>query len=115
MLPKLLSPFTRKRRPEVVDEVAAMMAEAPAHSVAAALRGLAARPDSTPLLRGVTVPTRVIIGEDDEITPPREGQVIARGIPGARLELVPDAGHLPNIENPSIFDRLLETFLRDMR
>jgi 3-oxoadipate enol-lactonase len=115
MLPKLLSPYTRNRRPEIVEEVSAMMSEAPAESVNAALRGLAARPDSTPLLRAITIPTRVIIGEDDEITPVREGQIIARGIPGARLEIVPDAGHLSNIENPEVFNRVLEGFLRDMR
>jgi 3-oxoadipate enol-lactonase len=115
MLPKLLSPFTRRRRPEIVEEVSAMMASASAESVVATLRGLAARPDSTPLLRGIVVPTRVIVGEDDEITPVGEAQIMARGIPGARMELVPDAGHLPNLENPQSFNSLLAGFLTVMR
>jgi 3-oxoadipate enol-lactonase len=115
MLGKLLSPFTQERRPEVVEEVRAMMAEARPESVIAALHGLASRPDSTPMLRSTVIPTRVIVGEDDEITPPREAQIVARGIPGARLEIVPDAAHLPNLENPEVFDRLLNGFLADMR
>lgn len=115
MLPKLLSPFTGRKRPEVVEQVQAMMAEARPASVVAALRGLASRPDSTPLLRSITVPTRLIVGEDDEITPSREVQLVARGIPGARMESVPDAGHLPNMENPAIFNRLIAGFLTDMR
>jgi 3-oxoadipate enol-lactonase len=114
MLGKLLSPFTQNRRPELVEEVRAMMAEARPESVIAVLHGLASRPDSTPMLRSIVIPTRVIVGEDDEITPPREAQIVARGIPGARLEIVPDAAHLPNLENPEIFDRLLNGFLADM-
>jgi 3-oxoadipate enol-lactonase len=115
MLGKLLSPFTQERRPEVVEEVRAMMVEARPESVIAALHGLASRPDSTPMLRGIVIPTLVIVGEDDEITPPREAQIVARGIPGARLEIVPDAAHLPSLENPEVFDRLLSGFLADMR
>ncbi|CAN5633971.1 alpha/beta fold hydrolase [soil metagenome] len=115
MLPKLLSPITRRRRPELVEEVASMMAAAPAESVAATLHGLALRPDSTPLLRSIVIPARIIVGEDDEITPPSEAQLMARGIPGARIETVSDAGHLPNLENPQVFNSLLGSFLAVLR
>jgi pimeloyl-ACP methyl ester carboxylesterase len=111
MLPKLLSPASRQRRPGVEAEVRDIMDSAPAAAVAAALHGMADRQDSTPLLRAVTVPALVIVGADDGITPPAEAEGMARDIPGATLEVVPDAGHLPNLENPEAFDRALHRFL----
>jgi 3-oxoadipate enol-lactonase len=115
LLPRLLSPFTSRRNPEVEQQVRSMMAAAPANSVAATLLGLAARPDSTPLLRSISVPTQVVVGEDDQITPAGEAQLMARGIPGAMMQIVPDAGHLPNLENPDVFNRMLSGFLMSIR
>lgn len=107
MLPRLLSPVTKAHRPELVDEVRAMMEAAPAQSVAGALIGMAERPDSTPLLRTIDVPTLIMVGADDEITPPGDARMMARGIRGARLEIIDDAAHLPNLEQPATFNRLL--------
>jgi pimeloyl-ACP methyl ester carboxylesterase len=111
MLPKLLSPHTRRRQPGVEEDLRAIMMAAPAESVAAALRGLAERPDSSALLQSMTVPVQVMVGSDDEITPVVEAQFLARGIPGAILTIVPDAGHVPNLENPASFNRTLHAFL----
>jgi 3-oxoadipate enol-lactonase len=111
LLPKLLSAETRRDRPEVEQEVREMMQAQPAETVAAALRGMAARPDSTPLLRSIVVPTRIIVGAADQITPVGEAQLMARAIPGALLEVIPDAGHMPNLENQDAFDRVLDGFL----
>lgn len=111
MLPSLLSPFTLKNRPAVVSSVGVQLAEASAGAVSAALHGLAARPDSTPLLRSITVPTQVIAGADDRITPAGEARMMARAIPGARFDIVEDAGHLPNIEQPADFGVVLKAFL----
>jgi 3-oxoadipate enol-lactonase len=111
MLPKLLSPVTRGRQPGVEEELRRIMEAAPAASVAAALEGLAGRPDSTPLLRSITVPTQIMVGSDDEITPVLDAQFMARGIPGAVLTVIPDAGHVSNLENPASFNRALQGFL----
>jgi pimeloyl-ACP methyl ester carboxylesterase len=111
MLPRLLSLFTQRRNPEVEAEVRACMAAASPAAVAAALRGMAARPDSTPLLRSITVPTLVVVGADDEITPVPEVEMLARSIRGASLERIDDAGHLPNLEHPDAFNRVLRGFL----
>jgi 3-oxoadipate enol-lactonase len=111
MLPKLLSPITRKRQPAVEEELRGIMEAAPAASVAAALEALAARPDSTPILRSIAVPTQIIVGSDDEITPVLDAQFMARGIPGAVLTVIPDAGHVSNLENPDAFNRALHGFL----
>lgn len=63
-------------------------------------------------LAEVAVPTLVIVGEDDRLTPPHASEVLARGIPGARLEVLPGAGHLSNIEAPVAFNAALLGFLR---
>jgi 3-oxoadipate enol-lactonase len=111
MLPKLLSPHTRRRDPGVEAELRAIMEAAPADAVAAALEGMAGRADSTPMLRSIAVPTQIMVGMDDEITPEAEAQLLARGIPGALLTVIPDAGHVPNLENPDAFNRTLHDFL----
>jgi 3-oxoadipate enol-lactonase len=56
-------------------------------------------------LLGVSVPTLVIVGADDPATPPEQAKVIAEGIPGARLVVVPAAAHLVNVEQPEAFNR----------
>lgn len=114
MLPKLLSPLTRKRQPEVEAEVRGIMEAATPAGVIAALHGMAARPDSTPMLRSITVPTLIVVGSDDVITPPGEAQLMSRGIPGSRIEPIVDAGHLPNLEQTADFDRLVHGFLESV-
>jgi 3-oxoadipate enol-lactonase len=111
MLPRLLSPYSRGNRPGAEAEVRDVMAAAAPASVAAALRGMAARTDSTPLLRSITVPTLVVVGVHDEITPPPEVEMLARSIPGSILHRIDDAGHLPNLENPVAFNSVLQSFL----
>jgi len=61
----------------------------------------------------VRVPCLVLVGEDDRVTPVRAAQSLARRIPGARLEVIPEAGHLSNIERPDIFNALILDFLRN--
>jgi 3-oxoadipate enol-lactonase len=115
LLPKLLSPATRRSSPQLEEHVRSMMAGVSPGAVAATLRGLAGRPDSTPLLRSIAVPTQVAVGEDDQITPVGEAQLMARGIPGSLMQIIPDAGHLPNLENPAVFNRMLGGFLMSVR
>ncbi len=87
----------------------AQMAAASPEAVAGALRAMAARPDSTPTLRTITVRTLVVVGADDAITPPRDAETLAKGIPGARLRVVKDAGHLTPLEQPiAVAEALLE-------
>lgn len=108
MLPKLLGPEADET---VRDQVRATLSRAKPEAVAAALRALASRPDSTGLLAGIKVPTLVVVGADDAITPPEEARRMAEAIPGAQLEVIPVAGHLANLENPEAFDRVLLGFL----
>jgi 3-oxoadipate enol-lactonase len=79
--------------------------------VAAALRGMAKRPDVTQRLNEIDVPTLVICGEHDVISPPAEMRAIAEGIPGSRYVEIKDAGHMAPLEKPAAVNAAIETFL----
>jgi pimeloyl-ACP methyl ester carboxylesterase len=112
MLPRLFSAGTLERRKEVVDEVRAMIAATPLSSMAAALRGMAERPDSTPLLPEIKVPTLVVAGAEDKITPADEMRRVAQAIPGAEFVEIADAGHMAPMENPDAVNAAVTGFLK---
>jgi 3-oxoadipate enol-lactonase len=114
MLPRVLAPATIQRAPDLAAEVRRIMETARPDGVIAALKAMAARPDSSPLLRSIHVPTQVVVGADDQITPAGDAQLMARGIPGSALAVIPDSGHLPNLENPEEFNRVLGEFLANL-
>jgi pimeloyl-ACP methyl ester carboxylesterase len=70
--------------------------------------------DMRAVAAGVRVPTLVLVGERDTITPPPLSEQLANLIPGARLAVIPGAGHLSNEEDPDAFDRLLAAFLQEV-
>ena len=111
-LPKTVGDTTKKTRADVVAKLKdVMMATAP-QGIVNALHGLAARADSTPTLREIKVPTLVICGEEDVITPPAEAKKLKDGIKGAELVVIPKSGHLPSMETPDVFNALLRSFLK---
>ncbi|WP_406697051.1 alpha/beta fold hydrolase [Singulisphaera sp. Ch08] len=114
MLPKLFSETTRSLHPDRIEPVRRMMEHTPARTVAGALRGMAARPDRTNDLARIHVPTLVLVGEDDTITPPNEARAMAQAIPGAQLEIIPHAGHLAPLENPSASNEAILRFLSSL-
>lgn len=111
LLPKLLSPSTSRKKRRVADMVRAMMEETAPETMARALLGMAARADAEPLLRTIDVPVLVIVGADDTITGRGQAEMLARGIRGARLELIEAAGHLPPLEQPEEFNAIVAQFL----
>jgi pimeloyl-ACP methyl ester carboxylesterase len=114
MVEKLLSPSTLQAKPAVVTRLKEIMRSASPRGVASALVAMAERPDSTESLAKVSVPSLVIVGRDDTLTPPAESQRISSAIPGARLVEIPDAGHLPNLEQPDAFNSAVRTFLNSI-
>ncbi len=110
MLPKLLSPGTYEHNPGLVEEVRAIMRSAPIPGIIGDLMALAGRADSTELLPAIAVPTLVVVGEDDRLTPPDDAALMAEAIPGARMIMIPGAGHLSNMEQPVLFNRAVEEF-----
>jgi 3-oxoadipate enol-lactonase len=108
MLPKLLGP----NAPAALrDEVRAIIESNDRGGIAAALRAMAARPDSTPLLATIDVPALVLVGSEDALTPPSEAEVMFNAIPGCRIAELPGAGHLSNMESPEAFNAQVAEFL----
>lgn len=115
MLPKLLGASTHANRPEVVAAVREMILTTSPAGIVRALQGMAARPAAFDLLPKVQCPTLVVVGEEDTLTLPTDSEALAKAIPGARLEVIPAAGHLSNLENPAAFNRALDAFLTQVR
>jgi len=106
-IPKLLGSTSQAERPELIDRVREMIRENTPVGLAAALRAMAARADSTPRLARIRCPVVCIAGEEDVLTPPDVARAIARHIPGGRARTIPRAGHLTNLEAPEAFNDVL--------
>ncbi|MHB1034249.1 MAG: alpha/beta fold hydrolase [Pirellulales bacterium] len=115
MVGRLFWSETQVRQPEVIQAVRRMMLDAKPAGIAAALRGMAARSDSTGLLAGIRVPTLVVVGQHDIISPVEEMRTIAGAIPGARLVRIAQAGHMAPMENPAAVNAAVARFLTEVR
>lgn len=98
--------------PALWDKVKEIIRRQPAHAIAAASLGMAERTDSRPILGEVDVPTAVIVGSADTLTPPEMSHTIADAIPGAELTVLDGAGHLSNLEDPDGFTQGVRNLLR---
>jgi|SRR5882672_3996645 len=112
MLPDLLAPETLAEKPVVVARVREMILRTNPHGAAAAQRGMAARRDYSGDLSDINVPTLIIAGREDVVRKPDDAELIHRGITKSVLEVIDDAGHLMNLEQPEVFNRVLANFLR---
>jgi len=115
MLPKMLTEATRANRDSLTAYVRSMMAHQPAKGVAAAQRGMAARPDRTSMLAAINIPTLIITGSADTLIPPSESEAMAKAIPGSKLVVVPDVAHLSNVENPDAFNAAVREFIGKLK
>lgn len=95
--------LTLRQRPEIVERAREIAAQNSSVGIASAARGMGLRADSTDLLLGIKVPTLVIVGEQDAITPVEEATFTREHIPGAQLEIITEAGHFSNVEQPKAF------------
>jgi len=111
MVANLLSDETRAERPDVVERARALMHGCSAAGVIGALEAMKNRADAVPMLEMIDVPVLVVVGEHDGPSPPAVAVEMADAIPNARLEVLPGAGHLSNLEAPEAFNRALESFL----
>jgi len=115
MLPRMLAPAAAQSTPHVVERVREMMLAAPVAGIAGALAAMRDRSDASALLATLDdLPTMVVVGEEDAMTPVDLARGMASVIPGARLEIVPGAGHLPPIEAPGVVNALLLDFLKSL-
>lgn len=98
--------------PAHVAEMRAMAASQSVDGVIAALEMMRDRPDGTSRLPEIRVPTSVVVGGADDLTPPSLAEIMARAIPGATLHVFDGAGHFTNVERPAEFDRVLLDLVR---
>lgn len=114
MLPRLLSPETNSNRPDLASQAHEVMISIKTSTVIKDLEGLMTRPDSTLDLASLVKPVLIIHGADDQIVPVAEAQALQQTISGAQLVILPAAGHLPNLEQPALFNHAVRTFLKSI-
>jgi len=110
-LPKLFGETTQRERPDLVASLRQRILAASPPGIANALHGLAGRADSRETLPTIDVPTLVLVGAEDVLTPPAEAATMAAATQRARLDVIPAAGHLANLENPAAVNAALRAFL----
>ena len=110
-LPKLLAPRTLAEKPEVVARVREMILRSDPQGAAAAQRGMAVRRDYSDDLAGMNLPTLIIVGRDDPIRPVADAEFMHDRIPKSHLQIIEDAAHMTNMEQPENFNRALLGFL----
>jgi 3-oxoadipate enol-lactonase len=107
MLPKLLGDTTKREQPDLEDAVRRLIESNSAPGIAAGIRALKDRPDSTAALASIACPTTIVCGAEDTLTPPSDSEAMHRAISQSRLVILPAAGHLSNLENPEGFNEAL--------
>lgn len=111
MLPKLLTPETVSKHPEVVKRVRDMMLKTKPAGAAGALLGMAERDDQTSLLSQISCPTLILVGKEDSITPVADSERMHREIADSRLVVIENAAHVSNLERTDKFNEELMRFL----
>jgi pimeloyl-ACP methyl ester carboxylesterase len=111
MLPGILGTTTHAQRPEVVAQVRALIESQPSETIAAALQAMMTRPDSAATLANLSVPTTIIVGEEDTVTPVSDAEDMYRAVAGSTLVTIPNSGHMSNLETPAAFNDAIRGFL----
>ncbi len=111
MLPKLLGETTLAARRQIAEQVRALVLANSSDGIAGAIRALIGRQDSVPLLASIHVPTLIVVGDEDRVTPRPLSEEMQKAIPGSELAVIEGAGHLSNLEQPAAFNLALARFL----
>ncbi len=107
----MLADRTRERDPVLTGQVYEMMRSQKPVGMAGALRGMASRPDSTEILDSIRVPTLIMVGEKDTVTPVADSRRMADRIVGSELVVIPGSAHLTSLERPDTVNSAVRTFL----
>ncbi len=113
MIPRLFAESTIATQPDVVEAVRRMIVDTDPQGVAAALHGMAIRPDSTELMSTIKIPTLVVVGTEDKLSPPAEMRMMADAIENAEFLEVPSAGHMAPMENHEPVNAAILRLLND--
>jgi pimeloyl-ACP methyl ester carboxylesterase len=115
MIPRLIGADTRSHNPEIVAGTRLIGAAQTPAGIAAALQAMRDRPDASPSLASIPVPTLVVVGAQDEVTPLAKAEALQRAISGAQLVTISGAGHLSSLEQPDAFNAAMRTFIGGVR
>ena len=108
----MFTPESFSTNPVAVELIRQTIARTSPLSIAGTLIALAARTDTTGSLGAITLPTLILVGERDTVTPPSYSRSMQSKIPGSELHIVPGAAHMSNLENPPFFNDKLVSFLK---
>jgi pimeloyl-ACP methyl ester carboxylesterase len=111
MMPKLLGHTTIDSRPDVEPLVRRFAKQQSAAALRGAIYRMMGRPDSSEVLQQLSTPILIVVGDEDVLTPPDDARAMAALNPQAQLVVLPRTGHLPNLEQPQLFNEALHTFL----
>ncbi len=113
-LKAVFAPVSISEKPQIVDSIRQTINRSSPEGLCGTLIALATRTDTTSALPKISVPTLIIVGEADAITPPAASEAMQKLIPGAQLNVLPKAGHMSNLENPQLFNSHLLKFLKEL-
>ncbi len=112
---KIFAAVSQTRVPEEISLIHGIISRTPPIAIAGTLLALAARTDTTPSLGKFTIPTLILVGDQDITTPPEASRSMHQRIPGSMLQIIPDAAHMSPLENPEAVNTAMMTFLRTLR
>lgn len=112
---KIFAPATLQNNTSLVDMIRDVISLNSPRGIAGTLLALAARTDTTEALAQIPVPTLIMVGEHDELTPVQDSRSMEQKITNVEMHVVPDAAHLSNLENPNFFNEKLAAFLHRIR
>ncbi len=113
MLPRLFAPALSTGDP-IVEQVRQMILKTPGAAIISSLNGMAARPDSSAMLRTINVPMLILTGDKDQIIATATAEAMAARLPKATLAVIENAGHMPMLERPEATTTAIRKFLSDV-
>ncbi len=111
MIPRLLGETTVENRPDLVAQVRQMMLKMSPQDINLVQQGMADRPDSVPTLKTINVPTLVLVGKEDVVSPAADGELMRQNIPGAEMNVIDRSGHYAVFEQGEEAGRVLRQFV----
>jgi len=111
MLPKMFAEHTYRTKPELIALIREMMANTSVEGVIGALSAMRDRSDSTDMLPSIHIPTLILHGSNDQLIPVSMAQEMHMAIPFSKIAILPEAGHLLNLEQPKMFNQAVSEFV----